>query len=236
MAPEIFFQSATPTQSEVGINVRLIPDTMPINPQSGLGFMAFFRAPPRRQQTHHASSQGTASDDALMLALAGGDRSAFSPLYERYESPLYNFLLRSSGSPATAADLAQETWLSLVRARERYQPEGRFAAYLFHIANNKLIDHWRAARSEQPLGEENAEPPAGRQWQPEVQAESGQRLQKLIAAIQALPAEQRQAFLLQQEGGLSLEEIAQITGVGRETVKSRLRYALAKLRQEVGDD
>lgn len=174
------------------------------------------------------------TDDALMQAFARGEAKAFDALYARYQPTLYNYLLRSCGSPTTAADLAQETWLSLTRNRDGYRPSERFAAYLFHIAHNKLIDHWRSApNGVGSLDEELNEPEAGRIWQPDVVAEAQDQLSRFITVLQHLPVVQREAFLLQQDGGLSLEEIASLTGVGRETVKSRLRYAMSKLREVI---
>ena len=176
-------------------------------------------------------------DDELMLAYSRGAEGAFDTLYQRYGKGVYNYLLQGCGTPALAADLAQETWLSLVRNRGSYQARSRFSAYLFHVAHNKLVDYWRRPFSgHSSLADLTVEPADLEADQPDVAAEIQQERQRLQRAIAALPAEQRQAFLLQQEGELSLEEIAAITGVGRETVKSRLRYALAKLRLELTDE
>ena len=183
---------------------------------------------------------GETSDEALMLAYAAGDAGAFATLYDRHERPLYRFLLRSAGSADLAADLLQETWLAVVRHAAGYEVRARFATWLYGIARNKLIDHWRARRVEVSLDEPAANDPdetrvelleADRAWQPEVRALSQAQARDYLKAVEALPAVQREAFLLQAEGGLTLEEIGELTGVGRETVKSRLRYAQARLRE-----
>jgi RNA polymerase sigma factor (sigma-70 family) len=188
---------------------------------------------------------GETSDEALMLAYAGGDAAAFATLYDRHERPVYRFLLRSAGSADLAADLLQETWLAVVRHAATYEVRARFSTWLYGIARNKLIDHWRARRPEVSLDEPAANEPdlndpddtrvehleADRTWQPEVRALSQQQARAYLAAVEALPPAQRDAFLLQVEGELTLEEIGELTGVGRETVKSRLRYAQARLRE-----
>jgi RNA polymerase sigma-70 factor (ECF subfamily) len=103
-----------------------------------------------------------------------------------------------------------------------------------------LIDHYRASghltlvSADDDAHEELvAAIPAARGDEPQARAENRELGERLRAAVAALPPAQREAFLLQQEGGLSLTEIAELTGVGAETVKSRLRYALAKLRNEL---
>ena len=183
---------------------------------------------------------GETSDEALMLAYAGGDAAAFATLYDRHERPVYRFLLRSAGSAETAADLLQETGLAVVRHAATYEVRARFSTWLYGIARNKLIDHWRARRPDASLDEPAANDPeetrveqleADRAWQPEVRALSQQQARAYLAAVEALPPAQRDAFLLQVEGELTLEEIGELTGVGRETVKSRLRYAQARLRE-----
>jgi len=170
-----------------------------------------------------------------MLRYATGDAAAFATLYERHKGGVWRYLLRGAGSEATTAELFQDVWASVVRVRASYAPTARFATWLYRLAHNRLVDHWRAAKPHDVLDEEvhvleaaAHEAPAARA----VQAEQGTRL---LAALAGLAAEQREAFLLQAEGGLSLEEIAATQGVGRETVKSRLRYALAKLRKELAD-
>jgi RNA polymerase sigma-70 factor (ECF subfamily) len=118
-------------------------------------------------------------------------------------------------------------------ARRRYQPSAKFSTYLYQVARNRLIDYFRASgrNIEDVPGEDLPEVRAARGHQPENAAETRQQVSQLLTFIEALPTEQREAFLLHEEAGLTLEEIGEVTGVGRETVKSRLRYALASLRE-----
>jgi RNA polymerase sigma-70 factor, ECF subfamily len=169
-----------------------------------------------------------------MLSYASGNLGAFETLYRRHKDPLYRYCLRGARSEAIAAELFQECWSAVVRTRAQYRPTARFATWLYRIAHNKLVDHWRTQLTAEPLAP-GQEPAALESQQPEWQAESASTAVRLLQALAALPLEQRAAFLLKEEGGLSLEEIAEATSVGRETVKSRLRYALVKLREELSD-
>lgn len=189
------------------------------------------------------AAAGAAPDDdaALMLAYAGGDMNAFEQLYARHERAVFRFILRSLPDPARAEEILQETWIAVVRHAQTYEPRAKFTTWLYGIARNKLIDVLRAQRDVVSLDAEAAnddddarplvdEPAADAQWQPDVQALSRAQAQAYLQAVGALPASQREAFLLHAEGGLTLDEIAQLTGAGHETVKSRLRYAMNKLR------
>jgi len=168
-----------------------------------------------------------------MLAWAGGNAAAFEILYRRHKDPLYRYLLRGAGSPDTAAELFQDVWRKLIQARGRYRPSAPFGAYLYKLAHNRLTDHWRSTRPADPVPEDLPGPESER-----PDAIVGRRLDaaRLLRALAALPAEQREIIVLREERELTLEQIAEIQGVGRETVKSRLRYALARLREVVGDD
>lgn len=168
-----------------------------------------------------------------MQAYAGGDAAAFEPLYRRHKDALYRYLLRASGSPDVAAEVFQDTWKNLIAARTRYRPDAPFAAYLFKLARNRLMDHFRAQR---PTEEVSEQLPAPETERPDYAAQRHAQARQLLAALALLPAEQREIIVLREERELTLEQIAQIQGVGRETVKSRLRYALAKLREVVGHD
>jgi RNA polymerase sigma-70 factor (ECF subfamily) len=181
-------------------------------------------------------------DAALMLRYRDGDQQAFQSLYERHRGPLYRYLLRQCKEQATAEELAQDVWMKLIRARADYRVQARFTTYLYTLAHNRLIDYYRAhshsaaAAFEQIDGYELATVADGPERLPERLADSGRRVEKLLALLADLPAPQREAFLLRAEAGLSLEAIAEATGVKRETAKSRLRYAVARLRQALGDE
>jgi RNA polymerase sigma-70 factor (ECF subfamily) len=177
-----------------------------------------------------------ASDEALMLAYRDGDAGAFDALYARHRGGVYRYLLRQSRNASLAEELFQDVWMNLIRARAGYIVQAKFATYLYRIAHNRLMDHFRRHDSTAvSLDDESAtsvdEPAAPRSADPAVDAEAREQAVQLLALLGKLPDEQREAFVLQQEGGLSIEEIAEATGVTRETAKSRLRYALAKLRE-----
>ena len=174
-------------------------------------------------------------DEALMLRYRDGDLAAFETLYRRHKDALYRYLLRGCGQPEAAAELFQDVWASLVRARARYEPRAKFSTWLYRLAHNRLIDHLRLLpRTPLPLDDD---PPlaAAEHERPDAQALATEVRARLQGALSALPLEQREAFLLHEEGELTLEQIAEIAGVGRETVKSRLRYALVKLREALAD-
>lgn len=180
---------------------------------------------------------GDTSDDLLMLAWVGGDVAAFETLYARHRGPLYRFLLRQLGNQALADECFQDVWQRVIAARAGWQPEAAFSTWLFRIAHNRLNDHWRASKH-RPAAPEDADERAARVPDPSTperelsQFEQRRRLQR---AIEELPEEQREVVLLRLEQELSLEEIGAITGAGRETVKSRLRYAMDKLRARLNE-
>ena len=182
------------------------------------------------------------SDEELMLSYAAGRADAFDALYARHKGGTYRYLLRHCGNRSSADELFQDVWMNAIRARARYAPTAKFTTWLYTLARNRLIDHWRATGAvnvtsldvESDDGETIlATLPAAPREDPRVGLETAQLRERLLAALATLPAAQRDAFLLQQEGGLSLAEIATLTGVGAETVKSRLRYAVQKLRDEL---
>jgi RNA polymerase sigma-70 factor (ECF subfamily) len=185
------------------------------------------------------------SDEALMLAYRDGDASAFEDLYKRYRGKLFRYLQHQSGDARIAEDLYHDVWIKVIGARANYEPVAKFSTWLFRIAHNRLIDHYRAqARSplqeavagdDDPEGYEVISIPAPATEQPEIRLDRKQLAARLLEEIGRLPLPQREAFLLSQEADMGLDEIAAATGANRETAKSRLRYALAKLRSRLQD-
>ncbi|MES2068752.1 MAG: sigma-70 family RNA polymerase sigma factor [Pseudomonadota bacterium] len=181
------------------------------------------------------------SDETLMSQYCEGDLLAFKELYRRHSQGLYRFLAWRSPRREWVDEIAQDSWTGLHHARERYQAQAGFRTYLYQIARNRLIDLLRQQQlllaSElgytedgdalfERLADNNA---TG--LPPDALLENKQQIAGLHAAVRALPGEQREVLVLQQFSGMSLEEIAQLTGVPLETAKSRLRYAMRKLRQ-----
>lgn len=177
------------------------------------------------------------SDEALMLAYAAGEATAFEPLYRRHQDALYRYLLRGCQGAHTAQELFQDVWQKLIQARLRYRADAPFGAYLYKLAHNRLVDHWRSQRPQVPVPEPELENlPAPESQRPDETESRRQQATRLLRALAALPPEQREIIVLREERELTLEQIAVIQGVGRETVKSRLRYALAKLREVITHD
>jgi RNA polymerase sigma factor (sigma-70 family) len=181
------------------------------------------------------------TDENLMLRFGRGEGTAFEVLYRRHESRVFRYLHRNVKNEAAANDLMQEVWFAVVRGAANYQPTAKFTTWLFTIAHNRTVDMIRANHRLQSLDAgDDADPEASSplerlaieaKLEPLAQVQSQDEAAALLGAVAQLPAEQRSAFLLQAEGDLSVEEIAHATGASFETVKSRLRYARAKLRQ-----
>lgn len=188
-----------------------------------------------------------------MAAYAAGDASAFEALYRRHHASLYRFIRRLLGPSfaAQADEVFQDTWLRVVHAREQWSPQGAtFRTWLFTIANNRVIDLWRRSGREVSVdaGDEGDGPwePEGAAWQHwpapiGSSAHSGEDLafwrragERLLHCLDELPLPQRSAFLLHHDDGLPLAEVASALDVGFETAKTRLRYAMSKLRTCMG--
>lgn len=172
-------------------------------------------------------------DEDLMLAWQAGDAGAFDTLYERHRGRLFRFLVREAGSREAGEEIYQEAWLRLINGLDRYRVEARFSTYLFRIAHSCLVDHLRRqgrrwqheeARADLPEDAVCALPTPESEWERRATARA------LEHCLGQLPLPQREVFLLREEAECSLAEIAAITGAGLEAAKSRLRYALAKLR------
>ena len=187
------------------------------------------------------------SDEFLMHAFAGGDAAAFTRLYDRHERATWRFIRHRLGAQheGAADDVLQETWISVARAAPRYVATARFTTWLFTVARNRVIDHLRGQSHamlsiDAPLAGVQPGDDDGERWADRVAAdaadgplariESRQQAEAFLEALAQLPEPQREAFVLQAEGGLSVDEVASATGVGAETAKTRLRYAKAKLR------
>ena len=172
-----------------------------------------------------------------MLAFAAGDAGAFDRLYARHRATVFRFVSRSLPSRADAEEVFQEVWMKAIEARHRYEPRAKFTTWLYAIAHNHLVDLWRRkGLSLVPLdgdGDDSPahDPPGDPSDEPFAQAATHEAMARFVAAFEALPPAQREAFVMKEEAGLSIAGIAAATGANEEAVKSRVRYATAKLRE-----
>lgn len=192
-----------------------------------------------------------AEDDRLMRAYAGGDARAFDTLYARHRAALYRFVRRALGSALAAQtdEVFQDTWLRVIQSRERWAPQGAsFRTWLFTLAHHRAVDCLRKSGREVSVHATDAEgepfAPEGEawaQWPASNEQPSPQELafwraagQRLMSCLEELPLPQRTVFLLHHEEGCTLDELAASLSLGFETAKSRLRYAMGKLRLCMG--
>jgi len=175
----------------------------------------------------------TPEDSALMLRYKDGDTAAFEMLYRRHNDALYRYLLRLCQHRATAEDVFQDVWGKIIKARSNYRPTAKFTTFMYRVAHNCFIDHVRRNKRHSNNTELEPEFHADPSESPDTITERSLARERLVVALHDLPEEQRDAFLLHEEGGLSIDQIASVTGSNRETAKSRLRYAVNKLRAAI---
>ena len=184
------------------------------------------------------------SDEELLRAYRDGDSEAFKTLFGRYRGPLFNFLLRRVRDRGRAEELYQDSWTKVIERSAEFRGDSKFSTWLYTIARNACIDHQRKMKfrghasldetqrgANQPMIERVANPGLG----PD-QLASGQSLRERIRiAVEELPEEQREVFLLRQLQGLGFKEVAEVVGVPVNTAKSRMRYALERLQLGLDD-
>jgi RNA polymerase sigma-70 factor, ECF subfamily len=180
------------------------------------------------------------TDEELFAAYQQGDAGAFELLLRRHRGPLFTFLLRMLGHRERAEDLAQETFLRIIKGAQAWEHRARFQTWLFTIARNLCADAGRRDRfrkadsldAEGPDGEAPlVDTVIGNEIDPARGAESAILRPLLQKALMALPVEQREVFILREQSGVAFKEIAEILGVNENTVKSRMRYAIEALRK-----
>jgi RNA polymerase sigma-70 factor (ECF subfamily) len=194
-----------------------------------------------------SADRGEASDEMLMVRYQRGDRDAFAELVRRYKTPIYNFVYRQLREPALAEDLTQETFLRVVQNAAEFKHESRFSTWVYTITRNLCVDqlrrlsHRRHASLDQPENREHERPmvenvaDAHPRSSVERTAISARVADCIVRAVDALPNEQREVFLLRELAGLSFKDIADVTEAGENTVKSRMRYALDRLQQALSE-
>jgi RNA polymerase sigma-70 factor (ECF subfamily) len=183
------------------------------------------------------------TDEELLAAYRHGDAGAFELLLRRHRAPLFTFLVRMLGDKERAEDLAQETFLRIVKGAQAWEQRARFQTWLFTIARNLCVDAARRDRFRRTDSLDTQGPddePAmidsvqGHEIDPERGAQSVRLRPILQNALLGLPAEQREVFILREQTGISFKEIAEVLTVNENTVKSRMRYAIEGLRKALG--
>jgi len=189
-------------------------------------------------------------DEALMLRYQGGDRGAFASLVKRHKTPVYNFILRQIRSTSLAEDLTQDVFVRVVQSAADFRHSARFSTWVYTIARNLCIDQLRKAQLrrhpslDQPAGTspEDDGPTLGERMadahpsKTVDRAAIGRELGDHIkSAVEALPEDQREVFLLREIGNIPFKDIAGMIGVPENTVKSRMRYALERLQRALGE-
>nr|WP_086938221.1 sigma-70 family RNA polymerase sigma factor [Thaumasiovibrio occultus] len=165
-----------------------------------------------------------------MLQFSEGCHQAFTTLYQRHKGPLLRYCVRQLGQPhaAQAEEIFQDVWFRVVDKREHYQVSAKFTTWLYTLAHHLLIDAYRKAQSEQSYQQSQCDHTPSLPTEVPLAEREKQAIQHCVAA---LPAQQREAFLLKHEGGLSQQQICDIIEAKAETLKTRLRYAMNQLRQ-----
>jgi RNA polymerase sigma-70 factor (ECF subfamily) len=190
------------------------------------------------------------SDEAFMMRFQAGDRTALTTLVRRHNRSIYNFILRQVRSRPVAEDLTQDVFVRVVQRATTFKHEARFTSWLYAIARNLCVDHLRrggvrhTTSLDAPLGRDDGASgatlserladtaPSASAERSVVSADIGARVHR---AVEALPVEQREVFLLRQLARVPFHDIAEMTGVSENTVKSRMRYALERLQEALAD-
>lgn len=176
-----------------------------------------------------------------MLRFQRGDINAFAQLVQRHKTPLYNFILRYTRDPSVAEDLLQDAFLKVIQNSSEFKHEARFTTWVYAITRNLCVDHFRKMTlrkhdsldqvqdsDHSSLSERLANP------HPDANVERSAITRELrdqiVGAVDDLPADQREVFLLRELANLPFKEIATITDTPENTVKSRMRYALERLQ------
>lgn len=180
------------------------------------------------------------SDESLMLGYAAGDAVAFETLYRRHKGPVYRYMLKLCRHEAVAEELFQDVWMKLINARESYVASAKFTTWLYKLAHNQFIDHYRKQTvrivEDHSTDIDDMEHDQQSKSNPEQQVRVEQSIDQFTKLLDALPNEQREVFLLKEEAGMSIADIAETIGINHEAAKSRLRYAITKLRSGLNQE
>ena len=195
-----------------------------------------------------ASELSDVTDEVLMMQFQGGDQVAFAVLVRRHKTPIFNFILRQIHNRSVAEDVVQDVFIRVVQKASTFKHEARFTTWVYSIARNLCIDHLRKmalrrhASLDQPPSKDRDKPPLADRIadaHPSTAADRsliGEDIgRRITAAVEQLPSDQREVFLLRQVGKIPFKDIADMTGVPENTVKSRMRYALERLQEALSE-
>ncbi len=176
-----------------------------------------------------------AEDEQLPVAAArAGSAAAWDTLFRRYQLPLYVYVFELLRNEQTALDVVQETFINATRYLGSLREDQKFGSWLFSIAHQKCLQHWRKPQRTQPLDENYGELPADELGPDDLLIHAEQQ-EEFMNALNRLPEIHRSVLLLHFLEDFSLEEIARITEVSLGTIKSRLHYAKKSLRTLITD-
>lgn len=186
------------------------------------------------------------ADEDLMVLYQKGEVRAFEILLVRHRKPLYNFILRYLGDKETAEDLLQEAFMRVIKGAEAYKRQAKFTTWLYTIARNLCVDqtrrrkHRKHASLDAPLdsSEESGsllDVIPSKEMASDRKSVNKQLHETMQRAIEGLSEEQREVFLMREFLDMPFKQIADVVGVPENTVKSRMRYALDKLRLELDE-
>ena len=196
-----------------------------------------------------AAARGEATDEMLMVRYQRGDREAFAELVRRYKTPIYNFVIRQLRQPTTAEDVTQDAFLRVVQNAAEFKHEARFSTWLYTIARNLCVDHLRKQKLRRHPSLDQPKAGSDDDSRPMVESIADQHPRAsversaassevagcIVDAVDQLPEEQREVFLMREIANLPFKDIASITGVPENTVKSRMRYALDRLQAALSE-
>lgn len=206
--------------------------------------MTLSSQPPATPHELEKIGEAEISDESLLKLYQNGDSEAFATLLARYRRPIFGFVLRFTRDAASAEELAQDVFLKVIERSDSFEGNSKFSTWIYKIARNHCIDHKRKmvhrrhASLDQSRHEDAAplrEQVAAEQVPVDHQAAAAPMRQRIEQAVDKLPDEQREIFLLRYTKQLKFREIADLVGVPENTVKSRMRYALERLREELAD-
>ena len=187
------------------------------------------------------------TDEQLIHSFYKGEVEAFENLYSRYKKAIYHYFFRQVHSKSIADELHQDVWLKIIKSSSTFKQQSSFKTWLYQVAHNCLIDHYRQ-NTRQPLSliqsydkqnevnlelSEAVEAVNNHADEPDEKLLENQIQYALIQGIDSLPEKQKEVFLLHEKSGLTLQDIALITDSSFESTKSRLRYAVKKLRHQL---